>query len=1014
MTMENPSQENLFDNTEKTETEPIGEPNISPEEDPEYAFLWDKAFENVERFETMKENHDYGSLEKEWENKFEKDPVSFFDEENLKLLREIPAEERLMSLSHASGFLRVTPSMVDRYFRFFPEDLEAVKVIFRSCNGMPSDGYDYNLFAISANSLSRGEEKMEERYRSMAQFREICDRREMAPRFILNGTQERYNDSFGKFGLAADGFGNALDEAGELARSGKYYIDAGQIFTLEYEAMSLKDKAEFLRRCVDTLHFDLLFEETFNSCFTRERVKSDKNRLLERSAEGLKSHNNVAHSMIFKTFQPLSAYDADQGIYDHEMNHTHWGGGDIEEYPYHRLLLAVLGELGNMEVDKEENIDKIVDFWNKNRNPIFANAVADILSKQGPERAATKLLDILRNEDEDKNAISGILYRLEFGRMNMSEDGIKYLGKMYDLKEYNDPGYHVSRLTPEGQIGIFNSKDNNKLEGYFDIDLESDLSRIEAEVRNFVYDTLFFPKENETEEERRQREKYLEEYKENYYAIASREAFGKGNMRLNNLSFREQGWFMTYYNNAKPEEAERLDEFIERFGEEGARTFMALESGEDLGNTVLEIAEKSYPNESVAIFCKFNEISRNLKNSGEELEKIFRGSRNISEAEMAKIQQGILKKGAKLLAEYAARIRKIYPDRRIEIEKKKALIPYAIFSGTFNKTEYERDEKKSLEYHETVMRDLSSYNADLILTASVFKAMDKGSVKLEDLQGVSLESMTADKLVSREIRSAISSIIAEGESEISSEKIRELAHDFTDEKDRETIEAVSRMVEMYEKNYESRPRFKETLIRDFLEVLAENGDKTLFYFLKKDGNINAFCRFDELPNGKKYAGSLNVDSTIHDFSIGSCFFLECFNKESKNSDIVAACDAFAPMSSVHIEKEGFAVKEMIAEYNQEDKKEHRVTAFSIEKERGKNYHYSGKNKEELVEEYANIQDEAKYFSGDCFVMKFPADSMDREAVSEKLINDEKYVMTRFFYYGSNNEEIYCAFEKGGN
>lgn len=1009
--MENLSQENFFDNTEEIEMKPIGEPNISPEEDPEYLSLRDKAFESVERFEIMKENCNYGSLEKEWEDKFEKDPVSFFDEENLKLLREIPAEERLMSLSHASGFLRVVPSMADRYFKYFPEDLEAVKVVFRSSNGRPFDGYDYNLFAISANSLSGGEEKMEKRYRSMAQFQKICDRRELAPRFILDGTRERYDDSFGKFGPAADGFGNALDEAGELARSGKYYIDTGQIFTPEYEAMNLKDKAEFLRRCVDTLHFDLLFEETFNSCFTRENVERGKKHSLERAAEGFRAHNNVAHSMIFNTFQPLSAYDADQSVYKHEMSHTHWGGGDIEEYPYQRLLLAVLGELGNMEMDKEENVDKIVDFWNKNRNPIFANAVADILSKQGPERAATKLLDILRNEDEDKNAISGILYRLEFGRMNMSKDGIRYLGKMYDLKEYNEPGYHVSRLTPEGQIGIFNSEENDKLEGYFDIDLESDLSRVEAEVRNFVYDTLFFSKENETEEESRQREKYLEEYKVNYYTIASREAFNKGNMRLNNLSFREQGWFMAYYNNAKPEEIERLDKFIERFGEEGARTFMAMELGEEIGDKVLDIAEKSRSNESVAIFCKFNEISRNLKKNREELEKLFRGAKDISETEMARIQQGLLKKGAKLLTEYAEKM-----DIRIEMANKLLNSPndYDERDERDNEKEYEIDKKRAIEYDEGIMRDLSSYNADLILMASVFKAMDRGSVKLEDLQGVSLESITANKLVSGEIRTAISSIIAEDESEISSEKIRELAHDFADERDQKTIEAVSRMVEMYERNYESRPRFKETLIRDFLKVLAENGDKTLFYFLKKDGNINAFCRFDELPNGKKYAGSLNVDPTIHDFSIGSCFFLECFNKESKNSDIVAACDAFAPMSSVHIEKEGFVVKEIIAEYNQEDEKEHRVTAFSIEKERGKNYYYSGKNKEELVEEYANIQDEAKYFSGDCFVMKFPANSMDREAVSKKLINDEKYVMTRFFYYGSNNEEIYCAFEKGGN
>lgn len=548
----------------------------------------EKIYEAVEGFNESKESD---AIYETWRESYSENPLSFFDEDNFSQLEKIPASERLVLLARSCHYLTVTPEMVDRYYEKFPDDLKAVVALFEDCDGFPNYTLDLELFSISSLAMEKIRPSLKERYRPFEGYLEKGDRRRIAPSLLLNNFEYKYNEGFKEFGEGADGFLKSLDEAGKLLWGSDHFINPEQIFTPAYEKMPEGMKARFLRKCIAELQFHLVFEETYNSCFTEEMVEDDRHRALE----NIKSHgfafHNVAHSMIYGTYQPVSVYSREQRAFEHEMNSTVEGGGYLEEYPFHRLLIAVLDRLRDVRAESEENTDVVVDFWNKNRNPIFGNGVADVLSNQDPDRAASQLLSLIKAEKKSKNSLASILYRLEFDKIGISEEGVRYLERMYDLGEYNNPNYHVSRLTADGEVGIFNEE--LELTKYFQLgDLTSEEKKIKAKVLDFTYETLFLGRLDETTEERAKRLGYLEEFKKNYYRIAQDKIFETTGVRLNNLSFREQGWFLIYFNQAPEEEKGRLRDFVADYGENGIKTFLSLESGKEMGKKILELGEK--------------------------------------------------------------------------------------------------------------------------------------------------------------------------------------------------------------------------------------------------------------------------------------------------------------------------------------------------------------------------------------------------------------------------------------
>lgn len=517
-----------------------------------------------------------------------KKAADFFEPENLVGLETFSSAERLYLLSVAAGRLAVTPVMAESYFNKFPVDLKAVSILFSERQGFPETARDYNLFTLAFNSLTKEYPDAlgaTQSYR-VEQFAQIAERRALAPKYIMGNGDLK---AFDKFGKAADGFFKAFDEAEDLNIRGDHYINPDQMFTEEFSDLEPPAQAELLRQVIVEIHNALLFHEVFNSCFTRERVEDDRQSAKDKGQ--FSPGYNVAHSILYGTYQSVAAFGYPDDYFKRSMDTTVDSGGALEEYPYHRLLLSVLGKLKTLSIDTQKNCDTIIDFWNKNRNPIFGNAVADSLSTQNPSYSAGSLMSALRQEERDKHVFSAILYRLEFGRVGISPEGVRYLERVYDLGEYNDPNLHVRRLTADGEMGIFDEE--LELIKYFHLgDLADGATRVEAKVLDFVVATLFMAPGDETAAERAERETYLSEFKQHYYKIADDEMFKATGAKLSNLSFVEQGWFLIYFQKAEEAKKQELRNFVGRYGEVGIKTFLSLESDRAAGEKILELAQE--------------------------------------------------------------------------------------------------------------------------------------------------------------------------------------------------------------------------------------------------------------------------------------------------------------------------------------------------------------------------------------------------------------------------------------
>lgn len=155
-----------------------------------------------------------------------------------------------------------------------------------------------------------------------------------------------------------------------------------------------------------------------------------------------------------------------------------------------------------------------------------------------------------------------------------------------------------------------------------------------------------------------------------------------------------------------------------------------------------------------------------------------------------------------------------------------------------------------------------------------------------------------------------------------------------------------------------------------------------------------FIRYDKLEDGKtKYAGSFNIDTPLHQLSLGGALFLESLEKESENYEVIGICDGFSPANIFYVEQGGYEVEEV----DINDLEKNKFPDFYIRKTQ-ENSQLSGLRKEELLE----MNDE-----GDVLVRKF-SKKINNWSEIINLVNQQGYNITRLLPDG---EMIYCGFEK---
>ncbi|MDP2812068.1 MAG: hypothetical protein Q8O32_00020, partial [bacterium] len=513
---------------------------------------------------------DSEEIKKEWQENYYDNPSDFFSENNLLGLNEQYQSKRLALLARASLYLTVTPDMANKYFKYFPEDVQVLTDLF--CNhreGIAYDGLEFQLFSIAAQQIEKNisvapvnhkpEVSPIVRFPQLEKYLEIAERRNIAPQLLLENGIFYMPENFTKLGKVSDDYFGVLKEASDLNFGGDHFLQVDPMFGENFESLSDEEKIEFLKMALVNIHYNMLSNEVYNSCFTRERVTADRGRI--------RGHN-VAHSMIFRTFQDSSVYNIDQGNFEYRMNSSAEIGGAVEEYADHRIVLAILDKMKDTSVNQEQTIGLLVDFLDKSRNPIFSNALAEAFNNLGVNVSAEKLLKLLQKNKGDNNHTSAMLYRLEFGNIGISSAGVKYLEKMYDLGELNNPNYFAQRLTARGDVGIF---DNSRiLVKFFNLGkMSDDEVTVKPKIHDFIYSTLFLEHKDETSEQRVEREKYLKEFKESYFNFYDDAFFKETNVKFNNLDFREQGWFLIYYKHSDQNQRSKLINFVKKFGEKG-------------------------------------------------------------------------------------------------------------------------------------------------------------------------------------------------------------------------------------------------------------------------------------------------------------------------------------------------------------------------------------------------------------------------------------------------------------
>lgn len=179
-----------------------------------------------------------------------------------------------------------------------------------------------------------------------------------------------------------------------------------------------------------------------------------------------------------------------------------------------------------------------------------------------------------------------------------------------------------------------------------------------------------------------------------------------------------------------------------------------------------------------------------------------------------------------------------------------------------------QDTSNKIELSERISRDLADYKESIILFASTFK------IVAEHKPPVFAEIKTA------ELSAKDSAYLTEKEK--------------------------NEMTKIFVANrYEYPKELLDNLVAEFSEVINSVGKK--FYVLNSGDDLVSFMRFDFLPNGNLYAGSLNVRPEARGSAIGSAMLQAALDREAETHSIEAVVYEKNPMLKHYIKDFGFEI-----------------------------------------------------------------------------------------------------------
>ncbi|MFO7807203.1 MAG: hypothetical protein R6V40_02145 [Candidatus Moraniibacteriota bacterium] len=495
-----------------------------------------------------------------------------------------------------------------------------------------------------------------------------------------------------------------------------------------------------------------------------------------------------------------------------------------EEYdPYYQENQRILSGLTNN--GSKESIDFASGFLRDRSfsTYLYKDQLTKVFENIDINYSAEKLLEILKKGDEQtRQRASKILHRLEFGQLGISEQGVKYLEKMYDLGEMNNPDYFAQRLTSQGDVGVFDEE--RVLQRYFNLgDLTDDKERVRPEIHEVAYETLFFDKGDESEEERKRREKYLQEFKENYYGFYDDEFWQETGIRFNNLNFKEQGWFLVFHKNSSEEKREELMNFARKAGEDGLKSFLSMEFGEESGDKILEIDKKMGASEKRAVFAKLSQLADLAQKKDDELTDIL--YKEKAERNVGCVKLELLGKAHGIIKEFSSKI------------------------GSAEKGENEKEELADL------LKKLEQSRIDIDLLSSLLIAAKKEENE-EDLNNIKGVEVAEEKKLSEDLEDKMKRMYAGNHAEKSEEEVQRLLDGF----DKHNKQSPRYYLLYFDKDNKGEPNKKEENLVGFVRSSSFDGQ-------------------NELGGNERYLGALNLDPLMHKFYFGESFLRQAVKRE---------------------------------------------------------------------------------------------------------------------------------------
>jgi N-acetylglutamate synthase-like GNAT family acetyltransferase len=184
--------------------------------------------------------------------------------------------------------------------------------------------------------------------------------------------------------------------------------------------------------------------------------------------------------------------------------------------------------------------------------------------------------------------------------------------------------------------------------------------------------------------------------------------------------------------------------------------------------------------------------------------------------------------------------------------------------GFLQEVSREQDEK-------TVLDQLEQTKAEMLLFAAIFRTAFKGKkepVSFEAIRGLELRSVSPDQI---------------------------------------SEEEKNEMLAIAKANWARLPTMIDIVTGSLKEKLAKENAQSRFYLLKKDKDLVAFCRFDDLPDGTRYAGSLNINPAVRGSAIGETMLRSVLDQEAQGHVIRAHVFPDSEVAMHYVEKSGFVI-----------------------------------------------------------------------------------------------------------